>query len=231
MPRLSTKLRNADQLTSEVIAAKLQKEIVMGELSAGDRLAEVALAARFNVSRGPIRSALKLLAGVGIVSIVPNSGARVRVMTRKDARALYEVRASLEAEAAMLAAQKAGAAACGILNALLGQHAGEIDHHPNGTYLQIHSDQDFHLVIANLADSPIIKRYLARELYPQLSLLRIRHQLVTGRGTEALQEHQDIARAISKGDPEVARRLMYSHIRNSWTALEAHLDDLEDAQS
>jgi DNA-binding GntR family transcriptional regulator len=225
--KLSTKIEDSQGLTSEVIAAELQGEIVMGRLRPGDRLGEVALAERFEVSRGPIRAALKLLNEVGIVSIVPNSGARVRVMKRKDARALYEVRAALEAEAAMLAAQRAGVNATRKLGELLGQHAGEIQEHPKGAYLQAGGDRDFHLVIAELADSPIIEKYLSRELYPQLSLLRVKHRFVTGRGAEALLEHERIARAIIENEPEIARRLMYNHIRNSWSAIEAQLIEPE----
>ncbi len=224
---MSTKSSDSQGLTSEVIAAKLQNEIVMGILRPGDRLGEVALAERFGVSRGPIRTSLKLLSEVGIVSIVPNSGARVRVMQRSDARALYEVRAALEAEAAMLAAQKASTKTTSRLGELLGQHAGEVQEHPKGAYLQAEGDRDFHLVIAEIAGSPIIERYLSRELYPQLSLLRVKHRFVTGRGAEALWEHQRIAQAITQNDPEVAKRLMYNHIRNSWGAIEAQLTEAE----
>ena len=76
-----------------------------------------------------------------------------------------------------------------------------------------------------MAGNPLILRYLARELYPQLSLLRVKHRNVVGRGAEALNEHKRIATAIADGDAEVAGLLMRRHIRNSWTALEAQLSE------
>ncbi|WP_239520716.1 GntR family transcriptional regulator [Pseudooceanicola aestuarii] len=208
---------------AERVALALQGEILEGRFPPGARLGEVALAERFDVSRGPVRTALNQLAETGIVTIVPNSGARVRELGREDARALYEVRAALEAEAARLAAGRADAGAGDMLDKLLGQHADEVSAHPQGAYLQGPGDRDFHMVIARMGGNPIILRYLTRELYPQLSLLRVKHRNVTGRGQAALTEHRRIAEAIACGDAEVAGLLMRRHIRASWEALEAQL--------
>jgi len=220
---LSTKTDEARGAAAEKIASALQTEILSGMLLPGARLGEVALADRFAVSRGPVRAALNQLSESGLVSIVPNSGARVRVLNHADARALYEVRAALEAEAARLAAMSADAATGEELNRLLGLHADEVSAHPQGAYLQPPGDRDFHMVIARLAGNPIILRYLTRELYPQLALLRVKHRNVTGRGQAALLEHRRIAEAIACGDGEVAALLMRRHIRASWDALEAQL--------
>lgn len=222
---LSTILDKSRGLAAERLADVLREDILAGRLPSGARLGEVALAERFEVSRGPVRAALNLLSEAGIVTIVPNSGARVREMGRADARALYEVRAALEAEAAMLAASKAGPETAALFGDLLDQHAGEIAAHPEGAYLQGAGDRDFHMVIARMAGNPLILRYLARELYPQLSLLRVKHRNVTGRGAKALNEHKRIAAAIADGDAEVAGLLMRRHIRNSWIALEAQLSE------
>ncbi len=212
-------------MVSERLADELREDILKGRRPSGARLGEVALAERFAVSRGPVRAALNLLSETGIVTIVPNSGARVRVMGRADARALYQVRAALEAEAAGLAAARAGSETAAQFGKLLDQHAGEIAAHPEGAYLQGVGDRDFHMVVARMAGNPIILRYLSRELYPQLSLLRLKHRNVTGRGARALNEHMRIATAIADGDSEVAGLLMRRHIRNSWTALEAQLSE------
>ena len=225
---MSTKQEESRELVFERLAAELRDDILAGRFRPGARLGEVALAERFEVSRGPVRAALNLLGEAGIVTIVPNSGARVRVLRREDARALYEVRAALEAEAAMLAAMKAGPDTARRFRELLDQHERDIAAHPDGAYLQGSGDRDFHMVTAQMAANPIILRYLTRELYPQLSLLRVKHRHVTGRGTEALKEHERIAAAVADGDPDVAALLMRRHIRNSWTALEAQLSDSEE---
>ncbi|WP_428698268.1 GntR family transcriptional regulator [Stappia sp.] len=222
---MSTIMDKSRGLAAERLADELREDILAGRLPSGARLGEVALAERFAVSRGPVRAALNLLSEAGIVTIVPNSGARVREMGRADARALYEIRAALEAEAAMLAASRAAPETAARFGDLLDQHAGEIAAHPEGAYLQGGGDRDFHMVVARMAGNPLILRYLARELYPQLSLLRVKHRNVVGRGAEALNEHKRIATAIADGDAEVAGLLMRRHIRNSWTALEAQLSE------
>lgn len=222
---MSTISETSRGLVAERLAEDLRDDILSGRLQPGARLGEVALAERFSVSRGPVRAALNLLNETGIVTIVPNSGARVRELSRADARALYEVRAALEAEAAMLAATRANGETAARFAALLDQHASEVAAHPEGAYLQGAGDRDFHLVIAKMAENPLLQRYLARDLYPQLSLLRVKHRNVTGRGAKALHEHKRIAAAIADGDAEVAGLLMRRHIRNSWTALEAQLSE------
>ncbi|MFP7571995.1 GntR family transcriptional regulator [Marivita sp. S2033] len=224
---MSTITTESRALVSERLAAQLRDDILCGALEPGSRLGEMALAERFAVSRGPVRAALGQLADSGIVQIVPNSGARVRVIERSDARALYQVRAALEAEAAMLAASNAGRNAAPRFRQLLDHHAEQIAAHPEGAYLQVSSDRDFHVVIAELSGNPLILRYLTHELYPQVSLLRVKHRNVTGRGADALAEHERIAAAIIEGDGEVAGLLMRRHIRNSWTALETQLSQTE----
>jgi len=81
---------------SDRIAAELRRAIVSGEIEAGDPLIETELAARFGVSRGPLREALGLLASEGLVVSVPYTGTRVLKLTAKDVRELYTLRTSLE---------------------------------------------------------------------------------------------------------------------------------------
>ncbi len=206
------------------LEAELREDILSGRISPGERLGEVPLAARFSVSRGPVRDALRKLAGAGLVSFLPNIGARVRVFSQDDARALYELRAALESDAARWAARRADKAQAQGLIALLGQHAETIAAHPAGAYLQNGKDADFHIVIAEMAQNPLLRDLLADELYPQLALLRRQHRHVAGRGRVALREHENIADAILNGDDELAALLMRRHIEASWNALRGQLD-------
>ena len=79
--KLSTISETSRGLVAERLAEDLRDDILSGRLQPGARLGEVALAERFSVSRGPVRAALNLLNETGIVTIVPNSGARVRELT------------------------------------------------------------------------------------------------------------------------------------------------------
>lgn len=212
-------------LTTQRIYDQLREDILSGERKPDSRLGEVAISEKLNVSRGPVRAALSLLAEAGIVTLVPHSGAKVRVISLEDARALYQVRAALEAEAAYLAAAAINSDTVHQLRALLQEHTKQVEIHPTGAYVQGDSDRDFHIVIAKLSYNSIILEFLTGELYPQISLLRIRHKHIKGRGRYALAEHERIIDAIAAGDSEVASLLMRRHINNSWTALEAQLID------
>ena len=211
--------------TVYAVQAGIQEEILSGRLAPGERLGEVALARDHQVSRGPVRAALANLAEAGLVVMVPNTGAWVRQITLADARAIYETRTALECCVCRLVAERATDADVGQLSDLLREHQAEITKHPSGAYLQSGRDNDFHLVLAKMAGNPIIERVLARELYPQLALLRHRHKTIQGRGQEALREHERIIDAIAWKEPEAAEILMKRHLTNSWASISSTMSE------
>lgn len=82
----------------------IKQDILMNHLQPGEPLLEEGLAGLLSVSRTPIREALRRLEHEGLIRIVPNKGAFVRVLTLKDIREIYEVREALESFAAGRAA-------------------------------------------------------------------------------------------------------------------------------
>jgi DNA-binding GntR family transcriptional regulator len=80
------------------IAEKVRELVVRGTLSPGEHLGQAELAERFNVSRMPVREALKLLVADGIVSHDPNRGYFVSRLSRDEAVQLYKMRRWLEAQ-------------------------------------------------------------------------------------------------------------------------------------
>ncbi len=91
-------------MTPEAIAADLRAELMAGQLRPGDDLSQVRLADRFGVSRIPIRDALRILAGEGLVEIVANRGARAINLTPAEVREVYDLRILLETDALRRAA-------------------------------------------------------------------------------------------------------------------------------
>jgi DNA-binding GntR family transcriptional regulator len=85
------------------LAGLIRAMIISGELSPGQRIPEQALCARFGVSRTPLREALKVLSVEGLVRLLPNRGAVVVRITRKEADDLVSVLGILEAFAGELA--------------------------------------------------------------------------------------------------------------------------------
>src|SRR6059036_3974410 len=85
------------------IARLLEDEIVAGVIPPGTVLRQEQLSERFDVSRTPVREALRRLAALGLVSFVPNRGVRVRTLSREELREAFLVRAELEGLATELA--------------------------------------------------------------------------------------------------------------------------------
>jgi DNA-binding GntR family transcriptional regulator len=88
------------------IADHLGHRIMTGELPPGSRLKEEEFAERYEVSRGPVREAFRLLERRGFVEIVPRHGARVRVFDPADLAGLFSARAVLFGLAARQAAER-----------------------------------------------------------------------------------------------------------------------------
>lgn len=91
MPIPSTNPRGVG--LSHSIVNALKQLIYSGEFQPGDRLNEAALALRMGTSRGPIREAIKVLAGLGLVTAVPNRGVFVRQLSLRELLEIYELRA------------------------------------------------------------------------------------------------------------------------------------------
>ncbi|HVH52101.1 MAG TPA: GntR family transcriptional regulator, partial [Gaiellaceae bacterium] len=95
-----------DTTKADDIALVIEEAIVSGELAPGTVLRQEQLSEQFNVSRTPVREALRRLAALGLVSFVPNRGVRVRTISREDLHEAFMVRAELESLATEVAATK-----------------------------------------------------------------------------------------------------------------------------
>lgn len=90
------------------INEQLQQLIYSGSIAPGERLNEAALAQRMGTSRGPIREAIRMLTGIGLVVAVPNRGVFVRQISVREMLEIYELRALLFGFAAQQAAEHLG---------------------------------------------------------------------------------------------------------------------------
>src|SRR5688572_7290779 len=76
----------------EQIAEQIFTSIAQGEYAPGDRIREEALSEQFEVSRGPVREALRILEKDGVVRILPNRGAHVTQLSVKEVDDIFEIR-------------------------------------------------------------------------------------------------------------------------------------------
>ncbi len=87
----------------QVLVEALLREIVKGAIRPGEHLVTQELARRYGGSHTPVREALIMLAGMGLVDFAPNRGAIVRRITAREVREICQVRQALECEAVRLA--------------------------------------------------------------------------------------------------------------------------------
>jgi DNA-binding GntR family transcriptional regulator len=201
---------NVDGFTrGDRIFRELEFEIVSGQLPMGTKLGEEVLAARFGVSRGPLREALRRLEGGGLVVRLPHLGVRVVTLSKSDLSEIYEVREALEGLAAKLAARRMSPEDRDSLRALIQQHY-DLANQEGRLYPQAFGDEDIHYRIAVGAGSLLLKRLLCGELY---SLIRLcRYRTTAPDQVPAYRDHMRIIDAICEQDGELAEFLMRRHV-------------------
>jgi DNA-binding GntR family transcriptional regulator len=181
-----------------------------GAFRPGDRLREAELAAQLNVSRTPIREAIRRLASDGLVEVAPSRGVMFIQLDKQQVRELYALREALEGTAARLAAQHASPDEIMVMHELLERSRSML-----GDPVAIaQTNRIFHQSIHDAAHN----RYLAqalRQLADSLALLPGTTYEGPDRSEAAQQEHVDILAAIEERDADKAETLCRLHIQAS----------------
>jgi DNA-binding GntR family transcriptional regulator len=218
---------------ADEIAYRIQAAILEGEYPAGTRLQQEDLCRRFGVSRTPVREALRKLQAQHLVELVPNKGATVRSLSRRELGEVYALRAELEGFAAELAAARIGAAE---LAALDDAHAamerviatierGSAD--AAGINAAVtEANERFHGVIHEAAGNRRLAETLAelQRAFPKDYVWRAITSADEARELN-LAEHVAIRDALARGDGAAARRAMSDHVAHAGAVLLAHLDE------
>ena len=194
----------------ERLVGVIESEILEGRLKPGDRLDELALTRRFEVSRTPIREALRLLSSSRLVELRPRLGATVAQPTAGEVVELFELVAELEGIAARLAAERmddADLAAIEGAHQACQQAAGGDD---AAAYYRINGE--FHRTIHKAAKNRVLVEEIGR-LDKRLSPYRRFITFRPGRTQAALREHGEILQAIQTRSADRAARAMRDHVR------------------
>lgn len=202
----------------EEVASRLRHMVFERQLVPGQWIDELELAKRWQISRTPLREALKVLASEGLVELVPRQGCRVTQMSEDDADELFPVMALLEGRCAFEAVRKATPADIARLRQLheaLERHAAA--HDVDGYYRANH---DFHSTVQALADNRWLDR-ATNELRKFLRLLRGRQLNWPGRIEDSINEHRVLMAAFEQRDAARAERLMHDHLMAQLSALKA----------
>ena len=191
---------------------RLRAAIIEGELPPGARINEPRISRQYGISRGPLREAIRRLAGNKLVEIRANVGARVVSLNRAQALEIYQIREALEGLACRLAAELASSEDCAGLRALLASHEARIQSDNWRQYYQEAGDWDFHYRVVQLSGNARLFNLLCEELYDLLRLYRLQSASEPERPVQAFKEHHQIVDAIAARDGELAELLMRRHI-------------------
>ena len=187
----------------------LRARIIAGHLTPGEAFGEERLAAELNVSRTPLREALRKLSEEGFVEYKPFRGARVIQPTPELVREIFLIREALEGVAAREAALQMNASR---LHALR-QHLEEL--RPLVATGEVGDVGD---AIHELLFSECHNNKLLQMMSVYLGLVRwFQHlaTLVPGRLVQAFREHDSILSALEARDPEWAESVARAHVRNT----------------
>ena len=211
MSSADLEILKSQSLTS-VLRHEIEKLVLSGIYKGGQRLNEKALAARFDVSRGPVREACRALAEMGLLELVPNRGVLVRQISQREAEEVYDVRASLFGLAGRLLAQRITDGQLAMLDDLLEQMEAAVEARSLDTYYPL--NLKFHQAILELAGNRrLLQEYAG--LIKELHLFRARGLLHGGGLTVSNAEHREIVEALRKRDPAAAFDAAFQHVEKA----------------
>ena len=214
------------RLHAQVVDAVVRM-IVGGQLAPGSLLpTEPEMSARFGVSRSVVREALRVLGEKGLIDVRHGSGTRVTTPDRWDAldplilaalrergpsatvlHDLLEARTIVECEVAALAAERANPQERDALQAAITTMRESLDDPARF----VTGDSAFHLTLLRAARNRVLER-MTQPMHELLSYAQALTDAIPGVLTRALAEHEAIADAVSRRDPDAARNAMRTHL-------------------
>ena len=212
----------------ESIYLSLRDAITFGEILPGEQIFEDVIAKRFNVSRTPVREAIRQLQMEGYINVIPYVGAFVTKISPKNVEDIYDILIILEGYAVWEAIPKIKPRDLKQLKTLHNKITLAAQKNDVGEYYK--NNIKFHMKFVELSGN--------EQLKDVLSLLRNKiyrtHYIgitIPGHFEEYITDHTQILDAISKGDREMAKRYMEDHIRRTKVILVDYLKRTQEQPS
>ena len=205
-----------------VIAEELKRLIYAGELKPGERLNEAALAVRMGTSRGPIREAIRMLTGWGIVKAVVNRGVYVRQISVREMLEIYDLRALMFGFGAERATEHIGEEHKQTFERLLDQMDKACEAQDGDSYYDL--NLQFHALIMQLSNNQRAQTSYD-DYVKELHLYRRSYFNAPGNMRRSNAEHRAIFEAIAKGAKAKAKTVAERHVLSGRERLLASLDN------
>ena len=200
----------------EQVADYLRERIISGVYPRGSRLKQAEIAEQLRLSITPVREALKLLAAEGYVNGDSYRGSRVVPFDAASSAENLQLRLVLESQLVRSAVEKITAQDITELRALAQEFAQAFEKGDRATARGI--NYRFHRRLYDIAELPQTLHFV------QILWARYPFDLinsVSGRGKDAVHEHEEILQAMAAGDAPAAILAMRKHIESGWDVLKA----------
>lgn len=207
---MSTAISHVNTLSNE-LSSSLRDAIITGEIAQGSKLSETKLAKELDVSRGPLREAIRNLEGMNLIRHKPQQGARVVTLNMDLILQIYDTREALESKAAALAAINMSSQEIDQLHRLIDAQSKHMREN-SGAFIPAESDYDFHETIVRGCKNKVIERALLHELYNLIKMFRYQNEFAQTSTTNSLVEHRQIVYAIEQRDAVLAEVTTRRHI-------------------
>ncbi len=203
---------NDRQSLTAKVYARIRDDIIEGRYQSGDYLVETKLAEEMDVSRTPVREALKQLELEDLVVSIPNRGVMVQGMTGQDIDDIFTIRHLIEGQATFWAAERIDAAGLSRLTEIM--ELMEMYTRKNDATNLARLDTEFHDVIFQACNSRVLRHILA-QLHQNTRQVRRTSLTAPERPGRSLCEHRRVFEAIERHDPAEAKMAMEAHVVNA----------------
>ncbi|MDB5856353.1 MAG: GntR family transcriptional regulator [Ramlibacter sp.] len=195
----------------EQVAGRLRQMLIEGKIPPGAKLNERELCEHLDVSRTPLREAIKMLAAEGLVELLPNRGAIAVDLSEQDISHTFEVMAGLEALSGQLAAQRISDAEVEEIRALHFEMMAAYTRRDLSTYYRVNAQ--IHRAINAAAKNPVLTATYER-MNSRLHSLRFRSNQDGEKWAKAVREHQQMVEALSQRDGAALAAVLTAHLQN-----------------
>ncbi len=193
----------------EQVAQRLRQMLVENRIPPGAKLNERELSEVLQVSRTPLREAIKMLAAEGLVELLPNRGAIAVELTEADVLNTFEVMAGLEAMSGELAAQRITDAELAEIRAMHFEMLAAYTRRDLSAYYRLNSQ--IHRAINAAARNPVLTATY-NQVNARLQALRFRSNQDDAKWKQAVAEHERMIEALAGHDAGAMRTVLAEHL-------------------
>lgn len=206
---LTTMNFNSVKPIRDVVYEYLRTAIINDLIKPGERLVEKEYAERFNISRTPVREALRKLEIEGLVENIPRKGDIVKGIDWKDMLEIFAIRQALEPLIVKTAIENMTPE--DLINLQETVDTMSSSAHHNDTEALLASFQAFHDILITISKMPRLATIIS-QLKDYLGRFRTMSLSNHTRRTQAINEHKEILQAIIEQDTEKAEQIVATHL-------------------